>query len=286
MATEWPNLKNGWGNESPPFSYLAAMKYICLFVLLTIGGRATAQDTSLYERRTFAGSITLPYRILYPENYDKSQTYPVILFLHGAGERGNDNAKQLVHGAKLFLTPENRQMFPCIVLMPQCPAEGYWSSVNVDRSTSPAMFGFDYSRTPTPSLDAAVSLLRQVAQTERVDPKRIYIMGLSMGGMGTFEAVYRNPKLFAAAIPICGGGDTIRYDRRVKKMPFRVFHGDADAVVSVNNSRSIVRRLKQVRAKAQYTEYPGVNHNSWDNAFAEPDLLGWLFDKKRKRAGQ
>lgn len=239
----------------------------------------------MYQRRTFAGTISLPYRILYPENYDKTRTYPLILFLHGAGERGSDNAKQLTHGSSLFLKPENRRAFPCIVLMPQCPADGYWGSVKIDRSTSPATFSFDYSRPPTPALDAAVSLLRQVAQTEGVDPKRLYVMGLSMGGMGTFEAVYRNPKLFAAAIPICGGGDTVRYGRQVKKMPFRVFHGDADAVVGVANSRAMVRRLKQVRAKVQYTEYPGVNHNSWDNAFAEPDLLPWLFSAKRKRKG-
>lgn len=261
------------------------MKHTLICLLLLVSLSATAQDTTLYQRRTFAGRISLPYRILYPEHYDKTRTYPLILFLHGAGERGSDNAKQLTHGARLFLTPENRRAFPCIVLMPQCPAEGYWGSVKIDRSTSPATFDFDYSRPPTPALDAALSLLRQVIQTERVDSKRLYVMGLSMGGMGTFEAVYRNPKLFAAAIPICGGGDTIRYDRRVKKMPFRVFHGDADAVVSVNNSRAMVRRLKQVKAKVQYTEYPGVNHNSWERAFAEPDLLTWLFSAKRRRGG-
>lgn len=261
------------------------MKCILTCLLLLVGFHTMAQDTSLYQRRTFAGSISLPYRILYPEHYDKNQTYPVILFLHGAGERGSDNAKQLTHGSRLFLSSENRQAFPCIVLMPQCPTDSYWGSVKIDRSTSPATFGFDYSRPPTPALDAAMSLLRQVVQTERVDPKRIYIMGLSMGGMGTFEAVYRNPKLFAAAVPICGGGDTVRYDKQVKKMPFRVFHGDADQVVVVNNSRAMVRRLKQVKAKVQYTEYPGVNHNSWDNAFAEPDLLRWLFSAKRKRNG-
>ncbi|GAB2576007.1 carboxylesterase family protein [Spirosoma areae] len=264
------------------------MNHLLTFLLSLVAILTKAQDTTLYQKREFVGTngLRLPYRILYPENYDATRTYPLILFLHGAGERGSDNTKQLTHGAKLFITPENRRNFPGIVLMPQCPANGYWGSVKVGRSTSPLTLDFDYSREPTPALSSALALFRHVAQTEHVDPKRLYIMGLSMGGMGTFEAVYRNPDLFAAAIPICGGGDTVRYDRRVRKMPFRLFHGDSDDVVGVNNSRAMVRRLNQVKARVEYTEYPGVKHNSWDTAFAEPDLLPWLFDKKRKRAGQ
>ena len=264
------------------------MKRLLTLLLTALGIQSPAQDTIVYQKRAFVSpnGLTLPYRILYPEHYDTTQTYPLILFLHGAGERGNDNTRQLTNGAKLFLKPDNRQNFPCIVVMPQCPADGYWSSVKMDRSTSPFTLDFDYSREPTPALTAALSLFRQLANSEHVDYKRLYIIGLSMGGMGTFEAVYRNPNLFAAAIPICGGGDTVRYNRRVKKLPFRVFHGDKDAVVGVSNSQAMVRRLKQVKARVQYTEYRGVNHNSWDNAFAEPDLLPWLFSKKRKRAGQ
>ena len=102
-----------------------------------------------------------------------------------------------------------------------------------------------------------------------------------MGGMGTFEAVYREPKLFAAAAPICGGGDTKAYSKQSARVPFRIFHGADDAVVAVNLSRDMVGRLKELNASVQYIEYPGVNHNSWDNAFAEPDFLGWFFAKMR-----
>ena len=102
-----------------------------------------------------------------------------------------------------------------------------------------------------------------------------------MGGMGTFEAVYRAPGLFAAAAPICGGGDVARYDKRVRKVPFWVFHGDADAVVGVKQSRDMVAKLKTLRNKVKYTEYPGVNHNSWDNAFAETDFLAWMFAQRK-----
>jgi predicted peptidase len=119
-------------------------------------------------------------------------------------------------------------------------------------------------------------------QSESIDKSRIYITGLSMGGMGTFEAVYRNPGIFAAAMPVCGGGDTVHYDGRVKKTSFWVFHGSADAVVNVNQSRAMVNKLKASKADVTYTEYPGVNHNSWDNAFAEPTYLSWVFSHKRK----
>ena len=104
-------------------------------------------------------------------------------------------------------------------------------------------------------------------------------MGLSMGGMGTFEIVFREPKLFAAAVPICGGGDVKHYDKRIKKTSFRVFHGEQDAVVNVNQSREMVEKIKQQGGKVVYKEYPNVNHNSWDNAFAEPDFLSWVFGK-------
>jgi predicted peptidase len=104
-----------------------------------------------------------------------------------------------------------------------------------------------------------------------------------MGGMGTFESVYRYPNTFAAALPICGGGNEKAYDQRVRGTAFWVFHGDKDGVVDVQLSRNMVNRLKELKAKeAVYSEYPGVNHNSWENAFAEPEFLGWMFRQKRR----
>lgn len=104
-----------------------------------------------------------------------------------------------------------------------------------------------------------------------------------MGGMGTFESVHRYPNLYAAALPICGGGDVKSYDKRIKKTAFWVFHGAADAVVNVSLSREMVDKLKAIKAEVKYSEYPGVNHNSWDNAFAEPDYLNWMLLHKRKK---
>lgn len=237
-----------------------------------------------YQKKSFAyeANKNLPYRILYPENYDKSKKYPLILVLHGAGERGNDNEKQLVHGAKLFLKAENRTQFPAIVVFPQCPSDSYWATSSIDRSKNPIQFRFNYDSIPNWPQAAAIALVEKLKQEESIDNNRVYITGLSMGGMGTFEAVYRNPGLFAAAAPICGGGNETLYNDKVKETAFRVFHGDADGVVKVDLSRNMVTRLKELKVPVEYIEYPGVNHNSWDNAFAEPDFISWLMKHQLK----
>lgn len=255
-----------------------------IFLTSCIFSAAYSQDLSAFEKQTYSAKSgqELPYRILYPENYDKTKKYPLVLFLHGAGERGNDNEKQLTHGAALFTDPANRKAYPAIVVFPQCPQEGYWGNVEVNRNTSPFTLQFDYTKPITPALQAAIELVLKVIATGGVDKSRVYITGLSMGGMGTFEAVYRYPKLFAAAVPICGGADVTAYDKRVSKIPFRVYHGAEDAVVDVKNSQAIVEKLKTLDIQVEYKEYPGVNHNSWDNAFAEPDFLSWMFSKKKK----
>lgn len=236
----------------------------------------------MYLKETFSSpdGTQLPYRILFPENYDKQKKYPLILVLHGAGERGNDNEKQLVHGSKLFLDPVVRKTYPAIVVFPQCPQDSYWSSVTSDRSQAPPARVFDYRNPVNPPLRDAISLVRRLMKDEAVEAKRVYITGLSMGGMGTFEAVYHYPELFAAALPICGGGDTLRYEK--VKTPFWIFHGADDAVVDVKCSRTMVDKLKDLNVKVRYTEYPGVNHNSWDSAFAEKDFLKWTFQQKAK----
>jgi len=241
----------------------------------------SAQDLSRYQKREFVSSdgSVLPYRILFPDDYGERKKYPLILFLHGAGERGSDNEKQLVHGSRLFLDSVVRKEYPAIVVFPQCPEESYWSSVRRERQGERRGFHFDYSRPINTPLRDAISLVHQLIAEEAVDKNRVYITGLSMGGMGTFEAVYRFPDLFAAALPICGGGDTTRYQK--VKTRFWIFHGADDRVVDVNQSRAMVRKLEELKVKVEYTEYPNVQHNSWDNAFAEPDFLKWMFRWKR-----
>ena len=257
---------------------------VLILLCMAVTSPVSAQDLSQFEKKEFVSSHgdTLLYRVLYPVNYDPGKKYPLMLVLHGAGERGNDNEKQLTHGGKLFLADSNRSKYPAIILFPQCPENSYWSSVKIDRSTQPLTISFDYASSQiTPPLRSALELTKTFINEGKADKKRIYITGLSMGGMGTFEAVYREPKLFAAAAPICGGGDTKAYNKQAANVPFRIFHGEDDAVVSVDLSRAMLGRLKELGASVQYVEYPDVNHNSWDNAFAEPDFLDWFFTKRR-----
>lgn len=256
-------------------------RFYILFILF--GPLLVTAQQAEFEKKVFVGSngFELQYRILYPMNYDEAKSYPLVLFLHGAGERGDDNEAQLTHGVKLFAQEENRERFPCIVIAPQCPKDSYWASVEVIRSQYPVTLNFDYDKPSNSPLNAAIELVEQMIKEKKALKKKTYITGLSMGGMGTFEAVYKNPKLFAAAMPVCGGGDEAKFSKKMAKVPFWVFHGDADNVVAVENSREAVAKLKELGANVMYTEYPGVNHNSWDNAFAEPDYLEWMFSKKK-----
>lgn len=257
---------------------------IVFYSLLMMSWSALAQDLSLYQKREFkiTDNKVMPYRILFPENYDRSQKYPLVVFLHGVGERGGDNEKQLTHGAKLFLSAEARKNFPCIIVFPQCATEGYWSSVKIDVNKKPIEFDFDYTRPITDQLDAVIGALKKTIRQESVDRKRVYISGLSMGGFGVFEIVSRAPKMFAAALPICGGGDVKHYSKKVKRIPFWVFHGADDPIVDVRYSREMVEKLKLLGVSVKYAEYRGVKHNSWDNAFAEPDFLKWMFSNQRR----
>ncbi len=261
------------------------MKLLLLFFLLFTYA-ATSQDLSLFLKKEFKSPTgkNLPYRILFPKHYDKTKKYPLVLVLHGAGERGNDNEKQLTHGSKLFLDSAVREKYPAIVVFPQCPLEGYWSSVQIDRTKTPMVLNFNYTSRITEPLYFSMMLMQLILQEESVDKSRVYITGLSMGGMGTFEAVHRFPHTFASALPICGGGDTVNYKK--VNTPFWVFHGAEDAVVNVSYSRAMVAKLKEEKAKVKYSEYPGVNHNSWDNAFADPGFLDWMFSKRLKKKGR
>jgi predicted peptidase len=242
-----------------------------------------AQDKSLFKKEIYvSGTDTLPYRILLPLNYNTSKKYPVILVLHGAGERGNDNEAQLVHGSYLFLKDSVREKYPAIVIFPQCAANSFWSNAkfNFDSVTGKRGLQFLSEGEPTIAMKLAQELLYKFVDEYPVNKKQIYVGGLSMGGMGTFEIVRRNPKLFAAAFPICGGGATATA-MSMKKIKWWVFHGDVDAVVPASLSQEMVDALKAAGADVKYSLYPGVNHNSWDNAFAEPELLPWLFSVKK-----
>lgn len=265
------------------------MRYIVLFLLyFCAAGLLSAQDLSAYERRLYinADGDTLPYRILFPEGYATGKSFPLILVLHGAGERGNDNELQLVHGAKLFLQPEVRAKYPAIVVFPQCPKDQYWA--RVERDPERIDWAFPLYETPGKPMRLVMELTDMLMNDTKTDASRMYVGGLSMGGMGTFELLSRMPSHFAAAFPICGGGNPLAAPLYARNTPLWVFHGDADAVVPVRLSRRMVEAAQQAGGRVRYSEYPGVNHNSWDNAFAEPELLSWLLKHRHtgKRGGK
>ncbi|WP_409966415.1 hypothetical protein PIECOFPK_00437 [Mycovorax composti] len=241
-----------------------------------------AQQFELFEKHSFVqGSDTLPYRVLLPENYDASKKYPLVLFLHGAGERGSDNEKQLTHGAALFLQKENRSQFPAIVVFPQCSRASFWSNVKISSDENGRRFDFEDGGTPTVAMKLVMGLLEQLMVQYPIQKKQVYVMGLSMGGMGTFELVNRKPDLFAAAVPICGGANPI-IAKNLKSVKWWVFHGAKDDVVPPKYSEAMVTAMKSQKVDVKFTLYPETNHNSWDATFAEPELLPWLFSCKRK----
>lgn len=260
------------------------MKKIPLILLINlVCMNVYSQQVAEFHPRIYINEKrdTLLYQLLKPEIGLGEKKLPLVIFLHGAGERGTDNQKQLGNGSFLFTNVENQKKFPAYVVFPQCPEEDYWASAKVDRSQMPLRLDFDYTRPLTKSLQLVASLIEELKRNESIDANRIYIAGLSMGGMGTFELVHHYPSLFAAAIPICGGGDTSLFDKKAAKIPMWIFHGDADGVVEVKYSRMMVDRIKKYNEEIKYTEYKNVNHNSWDYAFKEPDFLRWLFSNKK-----
>ena len=250
------------------------------FLTLLLYAAPFAQDLSPYQKKWLVqGSDTLPYRILLPKDYDTAKKYPVLFFLHGAGERGRDNEKQLVHGAKLFLQQDIRDHFKAIIVFPQCAENDYWSNVlRMHDDKGKRTFTFLEEGAPTRHMVLLQELVRYVIQNYPVKKEQEYTGGLSMGGMGVFELVRRMPKTFDAAFPICGGANPATAIK-MKKTNWWIFHGAKDNVVPPQHSEDMYRALKAAGSKVKFTLYPGANHNSWDDTFAEPGLLNWLFSQ-------
>ncbi|MFS4418161.1 prolyl oligopeptidase family serine peptidase [Maribacter sp. 2307ULW6-5] len=240
------------------------------------------QDKEYKTANFIQSGDTLLYRVLYPKDFSENKQYPLIFFLHGAGERGNDNEKQLVHGSSLFTDEEVRNRFPVIVVFPQCPEEDYWSNVSIDRSKTPIELVFNYKKPPTNAMKSLMGLMDDVMEKQFVAKNQVYVMGLSMGGMGTFEVLYRKPSTFAAAIAICGGGwpqgASCFWDT-----PIWLFHGADDNVVHPQLSLDMASEILHYGGSPKMTLYDNTGHNSWDPAFADPSLLPWLFSKQRKQ---
>jgi len=215
---------------------------------------------------------TLPYRFLKPDQIDQGKVYPLVLFLHGVGECGTDNTRQLGNSVGEIIKRASTKE-PFFMVVPQ--SKGWWVSVpwGLDSHIMPEK--------PTPSMDATVALLGKITKEFPVDTKRIYVMGLSMGGLGTWDIISRYPDTFAAAIPVCGAGDTAQAPKLVN-IPIWAFHGDRDTVVKTQRSRDMIEAIRKAGGNPKYTEIFNINHGAWGPAFTAPELYDWLFSQSKK----
>ncbi|WP_329905082.1 prolyl oligopeptidase family serine peptidase [Porphyromonas pogonae] len=259
-------------------------KSVFLLVILLLGISASQAQYKEYDSHIYLSKQgdSLLYRQLNPQKITKGTKYPLVLFLHGAGERGSDNVSQLRNGAMMFTNPINREHYPCFVIFPQCPTTQYWPAPKRPDNFKEGN-PFPLNAEITKPLGLAKELLDSIVRTEPIDTDRIYIVGISMGGMGTMDMVCRFPDVFAAAIPICGGVNTKRLDALSSKTGFRIFHGDADTVIPVEFSREAYLILKAKRMEVEYFEFAGAGHACWDQAFNKEDFMSWLFQHKRRK---
>lgn len=233
-----------------------------------------------YSRHIFRNPFTvaMPYRMLAPEKITEGKKYPLVLFLHGAGERGDDNESQLSVGANIFSNPVNREEFEAFVVFPQCN-ERTWTGKIDQRAFMPGAAIPEES----PTERSLMNLLDTIVTKNPVDTDRIYLIGVSMGAIAAYDLACRYPERFAAVVPICGAVNPDRL-KDAQNVKFYIFHGEKDDEIPVISSRTAYRALKDAGADVEYSEISCVGHECWPWAFNYPTLLPWLFSKSRKTA--
>jgi predicted peptidase len=226
-----------------------------------------------FEARTHKSDWSMPYRLFRPQATGK---LPLVMYLHGSGAVGDDNEKQLglgnIFGTRVWLLPENQKTFPCYVVVPQ---------------TNRGWIRYDYSQHPAKELPgfgdgarAALDIVDALGHEFAIDERRIYITGQSLGGAGTWNMMANRPHFFAAAVICCG---SFSFDDGTGSMdtPLWNFHGDSDKIVPVSMSRDRVAARRKAGGHPLSTEYAGVDHNSWEWAYTEPELVKWVFSQRR-----
>jgi predicted peptidase len=230
---------------------------ILSFALIALTSSAATAQTGFIKKEHSDGA---KYQLFVPHDYKGDKAYPVILFLHGAGETGTDGEKQVKVGIGKAIKKDEKT-FPFIVVLPQSQKRT-WKAETEDGKR-------------------AIAILDETCKAYKIDDKRQYLTGLSMGGFGTWSMAAAYPERWAAIAPICGGGD-VKTAVKFKDLPCWNFHGDKDTSVNVEQSLKMIQALKDAGGSPRYTEYPGVGHNSWDNAYGAAELYTWLLEQKRK----
>ena len=232
-----------------------------------------------YEARVFTSSSgdTLPYRLFVPRDYNAGTKYPLVLFHHGGGGRGNDNLANLEGPCPLeWADPENQAKHPCFIVAPQIPKHAEQDVQSVHDGRPPRTGVMEVH------IQTMHEILDRLENEFSIDTRREYVTGLSMGGECTWMSLIERPDRFAAAVPICAGDKVIslppaELGQRFSRFPLWIFHGDDDQIISVEDSRKLVKALQDAGGEPKYTEYSGVNHASWLLAYRDPDLIAWLF---------
>jgi predicted peptidase len=261
-----------------PMFYLS---FLTLALSVASYASGSTPETGFIDRTLLLHRSTYKYQVFLPENWTPKKKWPIILFLHGYGERGSDGLLQtdvgLPHAIRL-----NRSQFPAVIVIPQCPGDRWWTEKDME--------------------EMALAALAAATKDFNGDPKRTYLTGLSMGGYATWDLASRYPGKFAAVVPICGGvilgqerlklfpslakdaypDDPKTYNvvaKKIGKTPVWIFHGAADDTVPVEYSRKMNEALKAAGGDVHYTEYPEVGHNSWDKAYTDPEMMSWMLSK-------
>ncbi|MCP4092088.1 MAG: hypothetical protein GY747_01465 [Planctomycetes bacterium] len=232
------------------------------------------QQPKFQEGAVGIDDADFPYQLLVPAELEEGKSYPLVLFLHGAGERGNDNKAQIRHFPERMKKLQEENGEPCFVLAPQCP-KGVWWTGQRNRGSSGVGIA-----APIPSMRAAIASLAEVVRAHPIDCDRLALTGLSMGGYGSWSLASRYPSWFSAVVPICGGGEDSSV-ARLAGLPLQVWHGDADTAVPTDQSRRMVKALNKLKIPVDYHELKGVGHNSWSAAYGDASCMELLFEKKR-----
>ncbi|MEX2132448.1 MAG: hypothetical protein WD772_13280 [Pseudohongiellaceae bacterium] len=237
---------------------------LSLLLCASMQSGAQTPETGFLDRSITIDNVEHRYQVYVPRSYRSDSPLPAILFLHGAGERGDDGLKQtqVGIGAAIRLNPAR---WPAITVFPQVPTGLIWDG-------EPAR--------------AAMAALDATLVEFAIDDSRVYLTGISMGGRGTLHLGYHYSDRFAAIVAICTPVTSLEFTLaefavRTRTIPMWLFHGDADVVVPVDHSHQIVAARREASAPGRYTEFPGVNHNSWDPAYAMEELAEWLFEQKK-----
>lgn len=270
----------------PLFQFLSGLTLTLLICSLSFSAAIEEERSADYKKvdkaiasqilKMVSGEIkepvSVPWRLFVPPQASKDNPLPIVFMLHGAGRRGNDNVGPM-DLAHYFWSEEAQKKNPCFVLTPQCRKGTMWATLNSEHTNQAV------AKEPTPELAGALASLDLVLDRYPIDRKRIYLTGQSMGGFGTWEALYRRPDMWAAAIPICGGGDPSQVEV-FKHVPIWAWHGANDSAVPVKNTRDLVDALKKAGANPRYNE-PNVGHGSWVPAYTTPELHEWLFGHRK-----